>query len=440
MAVIAAISTALSNAAIGLVRLSGDGAEKIAQSIFSSPLKDRTAVYGRITNKNGETLDTALCTFFKGPHSYTGEDMAEFSCHGGLVVLRGVLEAVLDAGAIPAERGEFTKRAFLNGKMDMSQSEAVIDIITAKSTLSAKEAFLQAGGSLRRVINELRSTLLDIDSEIMVYADFAAEGIEAPDASKLCPMIEAAMQRTEKLRASYNTGKFLKEGFPVCLCGKPNVGKSSLMNRLIGRDRSIVTEIAGTTRDVISETIELDGLPIVLSDTAGIHKSEDTVEKIGIDRAKEEIKNSALAIFLFDASMPCDENDDALLALAHECDSLIVANKSDKAHIFVPDGAILISAESGEGMEKLISAIKEKALGAAPMDMGETITNLRHRQALDRAYEALSRAHDAILIGIDPEVAELDINQALCQLGLITGETVSDDLIDRIYENFCVGK
>lgn len=440
MSVIAAISTALSNAAIGMVRLSGDGAIDIAQSVFSSRLSDRTAVYGTIKDRDGNTVDNAICTVFKAPHSYTGEDTAEFSCHGGMVVLRGVLETLLDAGAVPAQRGEFTKRAFLNGKMDMSQSEAVIDIITAKSTLSAREAFLQAGGSLRRVIEELRSALLDIDAEIMVYADFAAEGIEQPDANKLCSMIDSVSARTEKLRQSYNTGKFLKEGFPVCLCGKPNVGKSSLMNRLLGCDRSIVTELAGTTRDVISESMELEGLAVTLSDTAGIRESGDAVEKIGIERAKKEIQNSALVIFIFDASSPESEEDRELLRLSESCDCIKVANKTDLGEVFVPDGAVKISVKDDVGIDTLISEIKNRALCAAPADMGETITNLRHRQALDKAHGALCRAKDALQCGIDPEVAELDIKEALDQLGLITGQAVSDDLIERIFENFCVGK
>ncbi len=444
---IVAISTALQNSAIGVIRLSGERAIDIAQRACGKTLYDRTALFCTVTDGNGEVLDKCVCTAFFAPRSYTGENTAEFSCHGGMVVLDSVMRRLCELGARPAERGEFTKRAFLNGKMDLSQSEAVIDIITAKSALSVKEAFSQVAGNIKHKICALRDSLCDIDAEIMAYVDFSAEGIDAPDSFALIPRLEAVKKEILSLCSTYGRGRIIKEGYPVCLCGKPNVGKSSVMNALLGTERSIVTPLAGTTRDVISETVQIDGLAVLLADTAGLHETDSEVEKIGIARARDIIKESGLIICIFDASLPLDENDDALLALAKGENALAVINKTDLAVCLDTKtieaafaNTVYISAKNSEGLDALRAKIKESALGGAQINDETLITSLRHKNALDAAADALSAAIERLEDGVDAEICELDIAAALSHLGEITGECVREDMIERIFENFCVGK
>ncbi len=444
---IVAISTGLQNSAIGVIRLSGDAAIEIAQRACGKVLTDRIATYCTVTNELGEVLDRTVCTAFYAPHSYTGENTAEFSCHGGMVVLDSVMRRLCALGARPAQRGEFTKRAFLNGKMDLSQSEAVIDVITAKSELSVKEAFSQVSGNIKRKIGVLRDSLCDLDAEIMAYVDFSAEGIDAPENDSLIPRIEEIKVEIDALAATYGTGRIIKEGYPVCLCGKPNVGKSSVMNALLGAERSIVTDIEGTTRDVVSETVQIDGLAVVLSDTAGIRETDSEVEKIGIERARNIIKESGLIVCIFDGSRTLDENDRALILLASGENALAVINKTDLACGIdcreIEDAfgtAVYISAANGDGIDALRAAIKKRALSGAELCGDTLITNIRHKSALDAASQSLSAAIERLSIGVDAEICELDIADSLSHLGEITGDSVREDMIERIFENFCVGK
>ena len=445
---IVAISTGLQPSAIGVIRMSGDDALKIAERAVCKALPDRVAVYAEVKDADGRVLDRAVCTAFYAPRSYTGENMAEISCHGGMVVLQSVVARLCELGAVPAERGEFTKRAFLGGKMDLSQSEAVIDVITAKSPLSVKEAFSQMSGSIRNRIERLRDTLCDIDSEIMAYVDFSAEGIDAPDGAVLARRIGQVRDEAAALSATYGAGQIIKEGYPVCLCGKPNVGKSSIMNALVGSDRSIVTAAEGTTRDVITETVDIGGLAVLLSDTAGIRDAENEVEKIGVERARQTIRGAGLILCIFDGSAPLDENDINLCNLVKGENAVAVINKCDlesRADKGVIESAfetvIHVSAKQGLGLDALSSAIKNAAFKGVDMSFeGVTVTSLRHKKALDAAVGFLDSAYTALSQSVDPEICEIDIAAALSALGEITGDSVRDDMIDKIFENFCVGK
>ncbi|MDP4152700.1 MAG: tRNA uridine-5-carboxymethylaminomethyl(34) synthesis GTPase MnmE [Bacillota bacterium] len=452
---VAAISTALVNAAIGVVRLTGTDAIKIAGKAFHpksgkllTEYAANSAVFGSVTDKSGERIDDAVCSIFREPYSYTGENVAEISCHGNVLLLTRVLNRLIECGAYPAERGEFTKRAFLNGKMDLSQSEAVIDIIGAKSSLGAKEAFSQASGSLRRRITKLRGQLADIDASIMAFVDFSSEGIEEPDVLSTANDLNKIIADIDELIESYNTGRIIKDGIPTAICGRPNVGKSSLLNMLSGTEKSIVTEIAGTTRDIISESVEVGGILFNISDTAGIRESNETVEKIGVERAKNAILNSELVICVFDRTAPLTDEDFDIIKLTADKKCIAVINKSD-----LPDAldreiihkhfnnVIEISAKTGEGADKLSKKLVKTAVGEISFDYSEPhLTNIRHKNAVLKAREAVLRAKDALLSGIPAEIAELDVRDALSSLGLITGDTVTDDIIDRIFENFCVGK
>ncbi len=444
---VAAISTGLQNCAIGVIRMSGDEAIAIAERATGKAFADRVATYCTVYDANGSVLDRIVCTVFYAPHSYTGENMAELSCPGGMVVLGEVMKRLCELGAEPAARGEFTKRAFLNGKMDLSQSEAVIDVSMAKSPLSVKEAFSRVSGNLKNKINAFKETLLEIDTDIMAYVDFSAEGIDAPDGDALAQRLSSVKDGISSLAATYGAGKIIKEGYPVCLCGKPNAGKSSIMNALLGADRSIVTSQEGTTRDVISETAVIDGLAVLLSDTAGIREAENEVEQIGISRAKDIIKESGLIVCVFDSGREFDSNDEALIDLAKGENAIAVINKSDLACVLdisriekCFDCVLSLSAADGTGLEGLKAAIKSRALSGADMHADALITSLRQKTSLENATEALNRAIDALSMGIDPEICEPDIALALSHLGELTGECLRDDMIDRIFEKFCVGK
>lgn len=451
---IAAISTAFSNAAVGLVRLSGPDAAAIAEQAFQ-PLSGkalaayppRTAVTGKVRDAQGRVLDVAVATVFHAPASYTGENIAEFSCHGGTVVLSQVLARLISLGAVPAQRGEFTLRAFLNGKMDLTQCEAVLDIINAKTPLSARQAFLQSGGALRRKIEGIRNQLLDIDASIMVYVDYAGEGIDAPPAAELNQALGEVHGLLAALCKSYDTGKLIREGIDAALCGRPNVGKSSVMNLLCGKEKSIVTEHPGTTRDVVESTVTIGGLAVNLGDTAGIRQTEHTIEQLGVQRAKAWARDAGVLLCVFDISEPLSNDDREILSLAEGKPAVAIMNKCDlpaQADVDVVQNAfprvVFFSAKTGDGLEKLKDAIFETASSAVIDPDGLYLTNLRQYTSLLAADEALLRAMNALSSGIPAEVAEADILESLRHLGEVTGQAVADDLIERIFENFCVGK
>lgn len=441
---IAAISTPQGVGGIAVIRVSGEKAIEITDKIFKSResllmAKSHTVHYGHIADETGD-IDEVLVTVMRAPLTYTREDVVEISTHGGISASRSVLEAVIKAGAYPAEPGEFTKRAFLNGRIDLSQAEGVIDIINAKTALSQKNALSQAGGRLSKEINSLRSELISLAAGMQVAIDYPDEDLEDVTLSDISDVITNCLEKVEKLLKTADSGKVLREGIKTAIVGKPNVGKSSLLNCLAREDRAIVTDVAGTTRDVIEEFVNLDGVPLRLLDTAGIRDTKDEVEKIGVERSKMAVNDADLVILVLDISREIDDEDRELLSLTEDKNRLIIANKVDaKKQEF--SGAIEISAKTGDGINALADRIRSMYhLGEIGQNGDVIVTNMRHIAALANAKEALIRANDAILGGMPQDIAALDMYEAMNELGEITGDTVSEDIVSEIFHSFCVGK
>ena len=441
---IAAISTSQGVGGIAVIRISGEKAIEITDKIFRGrqslmSADTHTVHYGHIKDETGD-IDEVLVTVMKAPKTYTREDVVEISTHGGAVASRRVLEALIKAGAYPAEPGEFTKRAFLNGRIDLSQAEGVIDIINAKTALSQKNALHQAGGRLSEEINGVRNELVTLAAGMQVAIDYPDEDLEDVTLDGILDVIQKCIENVDKLLKTSSNGKILREGIKTAIVGKPNVGKSSLLNCLAREDRAIVTDIAGTTRDVIEEFVNLDGVPLRLLDTAGIRDTEDTVEKIGVERSKMAIDDADLVLLVLDMSRELDDEDSELLALTENKNRIIIANKTDiKANTF--SGAIEISAKSGEGIDALAEKIRTMyKLGEIGQNDEVIVTNMRHIAALSNGRDALLRAKDAINSGMPQDIAALDIYEAMNFLGEITGATVSEDIVTEIFHSFCVGK
>ncbi|HWQ50442.1 MAG TPA: tRNA uridine-5-carboxymethylaminomethyl(34) synthesis GTPase MnmE [Terriglobales bacterium] len=444
MSTIAAISTAHGDAAIGVIRLSGPDAHKIAGAVFSPmPKKPRQAAVGVLSDGEGP-VDKAVLTLWKAPRSYTGEDMAEFSCHGGRVVLRQALAAVVAAGARPAGPGEFTKRAFVNGKLDLAESEGVIELIMATSAAAARAAFSQSAGALSGEIRAIRQGLVEVDADIMAYVDFSSEGIEPPEPGGLLTRLRGAAGRLRKLLDTERRGRIVAEGAPCAIIGRPNAGKSSVMNLLSGRERSIVTDLPGTTRDVVEQPCELGGLLLRLMDTAGMRETADLVEAIGVERAKSAAAEAGLTLAVFDMSRPLTEEDMAVAALCRNREAVALLNKCDLPA--AADSAELtpyfkklqrFSAKTGEGLGELSAYIG----GLYLPEEGEVLmTSLRHAEAAGRALARVEAAVSALMDGELCDMAEFDIRAATRALGEVTGEDVADDVVDSIFSRFCVGK
>lgn len=448
---IAAIATPRGTGGVSIIRISGEETLKIAEKIFSSPDKiknagSHTIHYGFICDKNGVRMDEVLLSIMKAPRTYTGEDVVEINCHGGITVTEKILDLCFEAGAYPAEPGEFTKRAFLNGKMDLSRAEAVIDLINAKNELSRKNAFSQLEGSLQSQINGVRSSLISLAAEMQVAIDYPDEDLEDVTRSDIIDMLKTCLEKLRKLLKEAENGRIVSEGIKTAIVGKPNVGKSSLLNRFSGTQRAIVTDIAGTTRDVITESVNFYGLPIVLFDTAGIHETDDPVEKIGVSRSKEAIENADLIIVLIDAVTGIDEADRTVLEQTRGKQRIIAVNKTDESEfidIKEPDNAkvIPISAKTGDGLETLSDEIKKMFdMGKIFAEDNTIITNMRHKTAVRNAAESLSKAIEAMECGIPQDLITIDMNNAMDSLGEITGATVSEDVVAEIFHRFCVGK
>ena len=443
---IAAISTALQDAAIGVVRLTGPSAHEVALRCFrplSSPPATRRACVGHVFDKEGD-IDLAVLTLWTAPHSFTGEDMAELSCHGGRVVLYDVLAALLAAGARQAGPGEFTRRAFLNGKLDLAESEAIIDLITASSRAAARAALSQASGALSARCRLLRAKLVEADADIMAYVDFSDEGVVQADPAALCAALREVEGGLETLLATCQRGRVVKEGAPTAIIGKPNAGKSSLLNLLAGAERAIVTELPGTTRDVVSEVVSVGGLALRLLDTAGLRETDDPVERIGVQRSREAAAGAALVLAVFDMSRPWDEQDEQVLALCKDRETVAILNKSDlPARLDLSmierrfENPIPLCATTGEGLSRLEQRLASLYL-PAPDEV--LLTSLRHAEAAMRAKDAVAHARAAIEAGVEPDIAEVDLRDAIDALGEITGESVTQDVIESIFSRFCVGK
>jgi tRNA modification GTPase len=455
---IAAISTPPGIGGIGLIRVSGTGAEGIVRRLFRTarPLEvfiSHHLYHGEIVApETGVVLDDVLVAFLKGPHTYSGEDMLEISCHGGPLILRTVLAEVVRAGARPAERGEFTKRAFLNGRLDLSQAEAVLDLITAKTPEGLTAAVDRLKGKLSGRIEPIRNAVIDLLAGIEAAIDFAEDDgvVDAPGA--VLPEFQTAIDNLHSLAETYRRGRIIREGIGVVIAGRPNVGKSSLLNRILGEKRAIVTPIPGTTRDFIEETVNIGGIPVRLTDTAGIRPPENAIEKEGIDIVWERLATADAVLVLLDGSMELKPEDQKLLAQMQAKPMIPVINKSDLPQRLdeallrdlLPEGmppAVRISAKYGDGIDRLTAAIQEMILATPGEETPEAmIADLRHKVALERAAECLIRAQEGLRDGLPSELAALEVREALDALGEITGRTTSEEVLDRIFANFCIGK
>ena len=450
---IAAISTAQGEGGIGVIRISGDNAIEIADRVFKningrklSDLKGYTAAYGRLL-QNGEELDEAVALVFRAPHSYTGEDVVELSCHGGLYITAQALRTVLENGAIPAEPGEFTKRAFLNGKIDLTEAEAVADIISAKSKSAARAALFVKDGALRKRLDGVKNDLLTLVSHLSAWADYPEEDIAEVTDDMIFEVCGKAEKTLSALLESYDSGQAVKQGIDTVIAGRPNVGKSTLMNLLSGRERSIVTDIPGTTRDVVEDTVLAGDVILRLSDTAGLRDTDDEVEKIGVDKARKCLEQCGLLLAVLDNSRELSEEDLSLLSEAKDIPTIVVVNKidlDDRLNIDkikkYCDNIIRVSASSGEGREEIIAAI-EKIAGTDKLNPSEGIlSNERQRTAVREARRSVLEAQSALEAGMTYDAVTVSLEEAISAVLELTGEKVSDEIVDRVFHNFCVGK
>lgn len=452
---VAAIATALGEGGIAIIRVSGDKSLHIVDKVFKAvngkdmlSMKPYTMRYGHILDEDGETIDEVIVSFMKGPRSFTAEDTVEINCHGGVISTNKVLQAVIKAGARLADPGEFTKRAFLNGRIDLSQAEAVMDIISAKTELSMKSAMMQSEGRLSTEIEKLRAEALNVLALIEYAVDFT-EDDEEPDETipvRVKEGIENLIGEVDSLIESADEGKLIREGLNVVIVGKPNVGKSSLMNILLNEKRAIVTEIAGTTRDVIEEYINLDGIPVRIIDTAGIRETEDVVEKIGVERSKEKINQADLVIFMLDTSRELDEEDREIINYIKDKKYLVLLNKVDlERKIDLEElkdlkNKIEISAKEALGIDRLKEEIKNLFFSGKIDSESLIVTNTRHKQALYRATENLNEGLNGMNRNEFLDLISIYVTSALRALGEITGAEVEEDVVNKIFAEFCCGK
>ena len=446
---IAAIATAMSNSGIGIVRISGEESIDIVKKIYKGKqLSDHAIHYGYIIDGT-ETIDEVLVMVMKSPHSFTGEDTVEINCHGGVYVVKRVLETVIKAGARPAEPGEFTKRAFLNGKIDLSQAEAVIDIIHSKNEYALKSSVSQLKGNIQKKIKEIRA-------EILYHTAFIETALDDPEhisvdgyGDKLRGTVDYLLKEIEQLLKSADNGRMIKEGIKTVILGKPNAGKSSLLNVLVGEDRAIVTDIAGTTRDVLEESIQLQGISLNVMDTAGIRDTDDVVEKIGVNKAKEQANEADLIIYVVDSSRDLDQNDFDIIEMTRDKKAIILLNKSDLATVVTKDMVksyidkpmIEISAKEESGIQELEETLKNMFFdGEISFNDEVYITNIRHKTALAEALESLKKVIFSIENDMPEDFYSIDLLDAYESLGSITGETIGEDLVNEIFSKFCMGK
>lgn len=453
---IAAIATAMSSSGIGIIRISGDEAFPIIKKIFRKKNKKQinpdtashTVHYGCIYDKD-EMLDEVLVLIMKGPHSYTAEDTVEIDCHGGVMMMKRILETVIKYGARPAEPGEFTKRAFLNGRIDLSQAEAVIDVINAKNQYALKSSVKQLSGTVSRKVKALREKILYetawIESALDDPEHISLEGYSQGLKERLEPMIA----EIRKLLVSSDNGRVMAEGIKTVILGKPNAGKSSLLNVLVGEERAIVTDIAGTTRDTLEEHIRLQGISLNVVDTAGIRNTQDVVEQIGVSRARDAAKEADLIIYVADSSIPLDENDEEILKLIQGQKSIVLLNKTDldsavtKEELERKTGqtVISVSAKNETGIEELEQAVKAMFYkGEIDFNDEIYITNVRHKAALEESCSSLMMVIEGIEAGMPEDLFSIDLMNAYEQLGTIIGESVEEDLVNEIFSKFCMGK
>ncbi len=440
---IVAISTPPGRGGLGVVRISGGDAAPIASAVLrGATLEPWHASLAELVDADGHVVDQVVVTFFQAPRSYTAEDLVEISCHGSPVVLRHAVERALAHGARLAEPGEFTLRAFLRGRIDLPQAEAVRDLIDATTLYQARIAAQQAGGSVSRRIAPLKEQLVELIALLEAGIDFAEDDVGVAPSAEILRRLAPVTTGIQRLAESFQYGALVREGITLALVGRPNVGKSSLFNALLEQDRAIVTDVPGTTRDLVSETAAIGGLPVKLYDTAGIRESSELVESLGIERSYQAMADADLTLVVADISQPLEAEDRALLARAEQngrC--LLVGNKADLAHAALPDGAIAVSALTGAGIARLRELILEAVApkGAFEQETG-FITSLRHEQLLRESAGYLEKAAAAVQSAIPHEMLLLDLYGALRPIDAITGATTADDILNRIFSTFCIGK
>lgn len=452
---ISAIATAPGEGGIGIIRISGEKSLQVAQSIFKSKsgkmIKDynaRTLIYGTVVD-NEKVIDEVLVAYMKGPNSYTAEDVIEINCHGGFISVKKILELILSKGVRLAEAGEFTKRAFLNGRIDLSQAEAVMDLINSKNDFALNSSIEQLKGGVSDAIKDIRK-------DIIYHIAFIESALDDPEHisldgydEEITEMLNENINKISKLVNSFDNGRIMKEGIKTVILGKPNAGKSSLLNLMLGEDRAIVTDIEGTTRDTLEENINFNGLSLKIIDTAGIRDTEDLVERIGVNKAKEIAKEGDLIIYVVDGSRELDDNDREIIKLINDKQAIILVNKSDMDTVINIDelkkdsnrDVILFSAKNGEGMDQLEEEIRNMFYsGKVTYNDQVYITNARHKEALENALESLKQVKNSVDAGMPEDFYSIDLMDAYTDLGLIIGESVEDDLVNEIFSKFCMGK
>lgn len=453
MSTVAAISTGKAPGGIGIVRISGENAISVADSVFSSfngkklcEIPGYSALYGKAFDKTGN-IDNVVALVFKSPKSYTGEDVVEISCHGGLFVTDKVLKAVYDAGAIPAEAGEFTKRAFLNGKMDLTSAESVMNIISAQGEQAEKIALGVLEGRLFKEIKKINDKLVYDMALLSAWVDYPYEEIEDLSENNLKEHINESIEKLQKLINDFSKGQIIMEGVDTAIVGCPNVGKSTLMNLLSGTEKSIVTEIAGTTRDIVEDTVNVGGITLRLADTAGVRDTDDVVESIGVDRAVKRLENAELVLAVFDASRPLTDADRKLIDLCKGKKAIGIVNKTDLDKNCLNgeieknfSQTVFISAKTGDGKAELTNAVEE-LLGTADFDTSATaIVNERQKACCKKALDALKDADNALMLGMTMDAVTVCLDSAIENLMILTGEKATELVVNEIFAQFCVGK
>ena len=450
---IAAISTPRGEGGIGIIRISGDKSFEILERIFNTKNPNRDLGFYKFNygfiHDNGKIVDEVMAVRMKAPKTYTCEDVVEINCHGGHLISEKVLELVLKNGARHAEQGEFTKRAFMNGRIDLSQAEAVMDIIHGKTEKSISLSLEQLRGDLRDKIASFKKALLDVTAHVNVVLDYPEEGIDDPLPSNLRENLKNVYAEADRLISSYDKGKKIKEGIKTVIAGKPNVGKSTLLNSLLKEERAIVTHIPGTTRDVIEEIINIKGIPLVLTDTAGIRKTEDIVENIGVEKSKKFIENADLVLLVLDASRELESEDREVIEEIqnHNKKTIVLLNKIDlerkiELEEFNLENILEISAKDNIGIEDMEERIYSYIVEENVEDSSEKliITNIRHKTALEKTKDAIRNIFETIDAGMPMDLISVDLKEALDSLSEITGEISSEDILDHVFGNFCVGK